>query len=88
MPRCTMAARVGALLPIEEIGPDRNRSIGLPLLLTDGGSVIDLKSHTKSQLLMEIKKKLKHRFQDPYGVSRNFVLRINHVAVRKSRFAE
>ena len=32
-----MAARVGALLPIEEIGPDGNMSIGLPLLLTDGG---------------------------------------------------
>jgi len=36
-PRCIMEARVGALLPIEEIGPDGNRSIGLPLLLTDGG---------------------------------------------------
>ena len=36
-PRCIMAAKVGALLPIEEIGPDGNRSIGLPLLLTDGG---------------------------------------------------
>jgi len=36
-PRCMMAARVGALLPIEEIGPDGNGSIGLPLLLTDGG---------------------------------------------------
>jgi len=35
--RCMMAARVGALLPIEEIGPGGNRSIGLPLLLTDGG---------------------------------------------------
>jgi len=32
-----MAARVGALWPIEEIGPDVNKSIGLPLLLTDGG---------------------------------------------------
>jgi len=32
-----MAARVGALLPIEEIGPDGNKSIGLLLLLTDGG---------------------------------------------------
>jgi len=36
-PRCMMAARVGALLPNEEIRPDGNRSIGLPLLLTDGG---------------------------------------------------
>jgi len=36
-PRCMTAARMGALLPIEEIGPDGNRSIGLPLLLTDGG---------------------------------------------------
>jgi len=32
-----MAAKVGALLPIEEIGPDGKSSIGLPLLLTDGG---------------------------------------------------
>ena len=32
-----MAAKVGALLPIEEIGPGGERSIGLPLLLTDGG---------------------------------------------------
>jgi len=32
-----MVAKVGALWPIEEIGPDANRSIGLPLLLTDGG---------------------------------------------------
>ena len=36
-PPCIMAAKVGALLPIEEIGPDGKRSIGLPLLLTDGG---------------------------------------------------
>jgi len=34
-----MAAKVGALLPIEEIGPDGKRSIGLPLLLTDGGAL-------------------------------------------------
>jgi hypothetical protein len=34
-----MAAKVGALLPIEEIGPDGKRSIGLPLLLTDGGTL-------------------------------------------------
>jgi len=32
-----MAANVGALLPIEEIRPDGKSSIGLPLLLTDGG---------------------------------------------------
>jgi hypothetical protein len=32
-----MAAKVGALLAIEEIGPGGKRSIGLPLLLTDGG---------------------------------------------------
>jgi len=31
-----MAAKVGAFLPIEEIGPEGKRSIGLPLLLTDG----------------------------------------------------
>jgi len=30
-----MAAKVGALLPIEEIGPDGKSSISLPLLLTD-----------------------------------------------------
>jgi len=36
-PRCIMAAKVGALLPIEQIGPDGKSSIGLPLLLTDGG---------------------------------------------------
>ena len=36
-PRCIMAANVGALLPIEEIRPDGKSSIGLPLLLTDGG---------------------------------------------------
>ena len=38
-PRCIMAAKVGALLPIEEIAPDGKRSIGLPLLLTDGGAL-------------------------------------------------
>jgi len=36
-PRCIIAAKVGALLPIEEIEPDGKSSIGLPLLLTDGG---------------------------------------------------
>ena len=36
-PRCIIAAKVGALLPIEEIRPDVKSSIGLPLLLTDGG---------------------------------------------------
>jgi len=36
-PRCIKAAKVGALLPIKEIGPDGRSSIGLPLLLTDGG---------------------------------------------------
>jgi len=36
-PRCFWAARLGALLPIKEIGPDGRSSIGLPLLLTNGG---------------------------------------------------
>jgi len=36
-PRCIIAAKVGALLPIGEIEPDGKSSIGLPLLLTDGG---------------------------------------------------
>ena len=36
-PRCIMAAKVGALLPIKEIWPDGRSSIGLPLLLTNGG---------------------------------------------------
>ena len=35
--RCTKAAKLGALLPIREIGPDGRSSIGLPLLLTVGG---------------------------------------------------
>jgi hypothetical protein len=35
-----MAARVGALLLIEEIRPDGKRSIGLPLRLTDGGTLL------------------------------------------------
>ena len=36
-PRCIIAAKVGVLLPIREIGPDGRNSIGLPLLLTNGG---------------------------------------------------
>jgi len=36
-PRCIVAAKVGALLPIKEIGPDGRSTIGLPLLLTNGG---------------------------------------------------
>jgi len=35
--RCIRAAKVGALLPMREIGPDGRSSIGLPLLLTVGG---------------------------------------------------
>jgi len=39
--KCTFrrirAARLGASLPIKEIGPDGRSSIGLPLLLTIGG---------------------------------------------------
>ena len=35
-PRCIIAAKVGALLPIKEIGLDGRSSIGLPLLLTNG----------------------------------------------------
>jgi len=35
--RCIKAARLGALLPIREIGPDGRSSIGFPLLLTVGG---------------------------------------------------
>ena len=34
---CIRAAKVGALLPIREIGPDGRSSIGFPLLLTVGG---------------------------------------------------
>jgi hypothetical protein len=34
--RCFKAARLGALWPIREIGPDERSSIGLPLLLTVG----------------------------------------------------
>jgi len=36
-PRCIIAARVGALLLIKEIGPNGRSSIGLPLMLTDWG---------------------------------------------------
>ena len=37
--QCIRAAKVGALLPIREIGPDGRSSIGLPLLLTIGGGL-------------------------------------------------
>jgi len=37
--RCIKAARLGALLPIREIGPDGRSSIGFPLLLTVGGGL-------------------------------------------------
>ena len=36
-PRCIIATKVGALLPIKETGPDGRSSIGLPFLLTNGG---------------------------------------------------
>jgi len=36
-PRCIIVARDGELLPIKETGPDGRSSIGLPLLLTNGG---------------------------------------------------
>ena len=36
-PQCIRAAKLGALLLIKEIRPDGRSSIGLPLLLTDGG---------------------------------------------------
>jgi len=36
-PRCIIAAKVGAFMPIKEIGPDGRSSIGLPLLLTNSG---------------------------------------------------
>ena len=77
------------MLPIEEIGPDGNRSIGLPLLLTDGGGVIDLKSHTKSKLPMEIgMKKLKHQFENTYSAIGDFVLGVDHAAICEGRSAE
>jgi len=37
--RCIRAAKLGALLPIREIGPDGRSSIGCPLLLTVGGEL-------------------------------------------------
>jgi len=35
--RCIRDARLGALLPMREIGPDGRSSIGVPLLLIVGG---------------------------------------------------
>lgn len=38
---------------------------------------------------MEIKmRKLKHRFKDTYSVIGNFVLRVDHAAIHKSRSVE
>ena len=37
--RCIRAAKLGALLPMREIGPDGRSSISLPLLLTVGGAL-------------------------------------------------
>ena len=79
-PRCIMAAKVGVLLPMEEIGPDGKRSIGLPLLLTDGGTLSTC--NTENELLMEIElKELTYRFGSTYSIIGNFVLRINHAVV-------
>jgi len=76
-----MAAKLGALWPIEEIGPDANRSIGLPLLPTDGGCRQPAKRY-KSKSPMEVKsRELEHRFKDTYSIIRDFVLRIDHTVV-------
>jgi len=38
---------------------------------------------------MEIKlKELKHRFEDAYNIIEDFILRVDHAAVRKSQSAE
>jgi hypothetical protein len=52
---CIRAARVGALLPIREIGPDGRSSIGFPLLLTIGGVSSTYLKKRKSELPIEIK---------------------------------
>ena len=87
-PRCIIAARDGELLPIKEIGPDGRSSIGLPLLLTDGGVLSTYNITTESELPMKVKVKLKHRFENTYSIIGDSVLRVDHAAARESRFAE
>ena len=88
-PRCIIAARDGELLPIKEIGPDGRSSIGLPLLLTDGGVLSTCNVNTESELSMEVKMKgLEHRFRNTYSIVRDFVLGVDHATVHESRFAE
>ena len=88
-PRCIIATKVGAWLPIEEIGPDGKKLDRLATPADRWGNVINLQYNTESELPMEIKVKgLSHRFGNTYNVIGNFVLGVDHVAVRKSRFAE
>jgi len=51
---CIKAARLGALFPIREIGPDGRSSISLPLLLTVSG-VSSTYSKDKNELPIRIK---------------------------------
>jgi len=52
---CIRAAKVGALLPIREIGPDGRSWIGFPLLLTVGGVSSTYLKKRKSELPIGIK---------------------------------
>jgi len=86
--RCIRAAKLGALWPIREIGPNGRSLIYCPLLLllVMGRQPVEMK---KSELPIKLKlvKGPKYR-QGTYNIIGNFIVRVNHALVHVSRYPE
>ena len=85
-PRCIIVAKVGALFPIREIGPDGRSSIGLPLLLTNG--VCHQPARNKGSKIPMKSERIEVSVWSTYSIIRDFVLGVDHATVRESRSAE